>query len=117
MPVVGYSVTVKRPSHKPLSHFGEPHENLLRRSTVESDRKFWSGERPISVVQGLGLAVIFFGLIALIGVKDWPKGEAPLWEKMVDAYGAFIAVFGCAVLFLVLANRRFRRKAHSREKD
>jgi hypothetical protein len=84
---------------------------------LESDRKFWSGERPISVVQGLGLVIIFFGLIALIGVSNWPKGEAPWWEKIVGAYGAFMAAFGCVVHLLVLGNRRFRHKAHPPEKD
>jgi hypothetical protein len=108
---------VKRHKQKPFSYIGETHEDLLRRSTLESDRKFWSGERPISVVQGIGLALMFFALIAVLGVGNWPKGEAPWWEKIVSGYGAFIAVFGCLVLFLVLGNRRVRPKAPPREKD
>ena len=107
---------MKRPGQEPLKHLGEPHENLQRRSALESDRKFWSGERPISVVQGIGLAVIFFGLIALVGVSLWPEGGEPWWKK-IDVYGAFMAVFGCAVLLVFLGNRISRRKAHSRKRD
>jgi hypothetical protein len=99
------------------SHVEEGHENVLLRSAVESDRKFWSGERPISVVQGIGLLLMFLVLIGAMGLVNWPKSEAPWWEKIVNGYGVIVAVFGCVVLFIVLGNRRVRRKIRAPEKQ
>jgi hypothetical protein len=89
---------------------GGDHEELLLRSSIESDRKFWSGERPITVVQGIGLLLMFLALVGAIW--NWPKGEASWWEKLVSGNGAFVAVFGCLVLFVLLGNRWSRRKTH-----
>ncbi len=72
--------------NKPLSNIDERHDSLLSKSMFESDRKFWSGERPISVVQGVGLLVMFFALIGGLGVVTWPKGEAPWWQKIGQIY-------------------------------
>jgi hypothetical protein len=40
---------MKRFNEGPLSRSDERQVDILRRSAVESDRKFWSGERPISL--------------------------------------------------------------------
>ena len=52
---------------------------------------------------------MFLVLIGAMGLVNWPKGEAPWWEKIVNGYGVIVAVFGCVVLFVVLGNRRVRR--------
>jgi uncharacterized BrkB/YihY/UPF0761 family membrane protein len=113
---------MKRFDEEPLGHNDERQADILRRSTLESDRKFWSGERPISLLQGIGLAVMFLSVIGAVVLGpillgNWPKGDAPLWAKIVNAYGVFIAVFVCFSLCLVLGNRRFRRGGHSPGKD
>jgi uncharacterized BrkB/YihY/UPF0761 family membrane protein len=95
--------------------------DILRRSAVESDRKFWSGERPISLVQGIGLLLMFLSVMGAVVlgpilIGNWPKGDAPWWEKIVNAYGLFIAIFLCFFFCLVLGNRRFHRKGHPPQK-
>jgi hypothetical protein len=82
--------------------------NMLRQSAVESDRKFWSGQRPISVMQWVGLLVMFVaaGVLAVLGSKATGFG-----------YRAFVVVFGGLVLFAVLGNRWARRKAFPRKKQ
>jgi hypothetical protein len=88
--------------------------NVLRRSAIDSDRKFWSGERPITAVQSIGLLLMFFGLVT--AMWNWPKGEAPSWEKLVRGNSAFLMVFGCFVFFVLLGNRWARLKAHRPDK-
>ena len=101
---------MKRSNEEPLRRSDKEQVDILRRSTSESDRKFWSGERQISLVQGIGLLLMFLALIGAISLVNWPSGEAPWWEKIVNAYGVIAVVFGCVVLFVVLGNRRVRRK-------
>jgi hypothetical protein len=82
---------VKYPRQNRLS---DGHE-LLRRSGVESDRKFWSGERPLSVVHWIGILLMFITLG--VGIAMWGN------------YVASIMVLGGLALFLVLGNLRARR--------
>src|ERR1700722_17285778 len=105
-------------NNEPLSRNDERHADMLRRSTVESDRKFWSGERPISLLQCIGLLVMFLSVIGVVVLGpmltgNLLKGDAPWWEKIVNAYGIFIAIFVCFSLCLFLGNRRFRRGGHA----
>jgi hypothetical protein len=74
----------------------------LLRATSDSDRKFWSGERPITAVQAIGLLLMFFGLVT--AMRNWPKGAAPWWEKVISGNAAFLMVFGCLVFFVLLGN-------------
>lgn len=76
----------------------EREKSLLHQSAIESDRKFWAGERPISIVQWIGLLLMFVGVS--VSVAGWVR----------DKYGTFIAVLGALVLFVVLGNRRARRR-------
>jgi drug/metabolite transporter (DMT)-like permease len=92
----------------------EDRRNILRRSTIDSDRNFWTGERPVTVVQAIGLLLILFGLVVVMG--HWPKGEAPWWEKLISGNAAFLMVFGCLVLFVLLGNRWARRKTRGPDK-
>ena len=108
---------MKRFNGEPLGHNDERQADILRRSTLESDRKFWSGERPISLLQGIGLLLMFLAVIGAVLLGNWPSGEAPLWEKIVNGYGASIAIFIFFALFLLIGNRRFRRKSSPSQKD
>jgi hypothetical protein len=108
---------MKRFDDEPMSRSDERHWIMLRRSAVESDRKFWSGERPISLLQGIGLLVMFLSVIGAVLLGNWPKGEAPWWEKIVNGYGAPIAIFLCFALFLALGNLRFHHKSRPSKKD
>jgi uncharacterized BrkB/YihY/UPF0761 family membrane protein len=112
---------MKRFNEAPQSS-DERQVDILRRSGVESDRKFWSGERPINLVQGIGLLLMFLTVIGAVVlgpilIGNWPKSDTPWWEKIVNAYGLSIALLLCFSLWLVLGNRRFRRKGHSPQKD
>jgi hypothetical protein len=89
--------------------------NILRESTVESDRKFWSGERPISSMQWIGLALMLATLIGVPVLAFWPNGQAPWLAKLVEVYGIFFVMLVCFSLFLLIGNRRFRRKGHGRK--
>jgi hypothetical protein len=92
------------------SRLDERQRNLLLRSSIDGERKFWSGERRISAVQAIGLMLMLFGVITV--TWHWPKGEAPWWEKLVRGNGAFLIVFGGLVFFVLLGNRWARRKTH-----
>jgi Flp pilus assembly protein TadB len=93
---------VKSPRREPFSDIGEPHENLLRQSALESDRKFWRGERNLSAVQVIGIALI-------CGVLVWL-----VWDmlKAMTSIVGWLFLGGCGALFLLLRWRT--RKALSR---
>lgn len=84
--------------HKPdFNHESQPTgDRLLDQSRVESDRKFWSGERPLSIVQVLGLLLIFVALIAVVVFSS--------------DYRSFAWVMGGLIVFVVLGNRWARHR-------
>jgi hypothetical protein len=73
---------------------------MLRRSSAESDRKFWTGERPISLLQWVGILLMFLTVGVLVSFN----------------YRAHALVFGALVLFVVLGNRWARRGTHPSNK-
>jgi len=40
--------------------------DLLRRSAIESDRKFWSGKRRLSAVQWTGIVLLYVAIGVLV---------------------------------------------------
>jgi succinate dehydrogenase hydrophobic anchor subunit len=72
---------------------------LLRHSGVESDRKFWSGERPLSIVQWTGVILVLMAAGVVIAMSAWLEGK----------YVAVIVILGGLALFVVLGNFRARR--------
>jgi hypothetical protein len=94
---VSYSLCSVAKHHKPeFNHDNQPTgDRLLDQSRVESDRKFWSGERPLSIVQASGLLLI---VIALIAVVVRPN------------YRSFAWVMGGLIFFVVVGNRWARRR-------
>jgi hypothetical protein len=57
---------MKRFNERPTSRGDERQADILRRSAMESDRKFWSGERPISLLQRIGLLLMFLTVIGAV---------------------------------------------------
>jgi hypothetical protein len=74
---------------------------LLHHSGVESDRKFWSGERPLSIVQWIGITLMLIGVGVVIAMSAW-------FERN---FLVVFVVIGCLALFVVLGNLRSRRSA------
>ena len=68
--------------------------DLLRDSAKESDRKFWLGERPLSIVQWIGVILMFITVGILL--------------VMSRNYLATLVVLGGLALFVVLGNLRAR---------
>ena len=71
-------------------------DRLLDQSSAASDRKFWSGERPLSIVQVLGLLLISVALVAVVVFSS--------------DYRSFAWIMGSLIAFVVLGNRWARRR-------
>jgi|HubBroStandDraft_6_1064221.scaffolds.fasta_scaffold1503585_1 hypothetical protein len=79
---------------------GQPDgQQILLKSRTDSDRKFWSGERPVSVVQWLGVLLLYFAM-ALLALTSNHRVSA--------------LVLGGLVLFVLLGNRWARRRGRHR---
>lgn len=79
-----------------LNHDHEPTgDQLLHQARVEGDRKFWSGERSLTLVQVIGLLLIFIAEAVLLGTSN---------------YRIFAWVMGGLVAFVFLGNRWARRR-------
>jgi uncharacterized membrane protein len=79
---------------------------LLHHSGVESDRKFWKGERPLSIVQWIGVVLMLVAAGVVIVMSAWFEGK----------YLALIVILGGLALFVVMGNLRARRSS-KREPD
>jgi hypothetical protein len=88
---------VKHPRQQRLTDGDE----LLRHSGVESDRKFWAGERPLSIMQWIGITLMFMTVGVVIAMEVWFEGN----------YLAVIVVLGGLALFVVLGNLRAHRSS------
>ena len=86
--------------HPPQQRLNDGHE-LLHHSGVESDRKFWSGERPLCIAQWIGITLMLIGVGAVIAMSAW-------FER--NLLVVFV-VIGGLTLFVVLGNLRSRRSA------
>ena len=84
---------VKHPTQQPDGR------ELLRHSGVESDRKFWRGERPLSIVQWIGVMLMFLAVGIVIAMSVWFEHNSV----------AVIVVLGGLALFVVMGNLRSRR--------
>jgi Flp pilus assembly protein TadB len=84
---------VKQPTQQPDGR------ELLRHSGVESDRKFWLGERPLSIAQWMGVMLMLLAVGIVIAMSVWFEHN----------YLAVIVVLGSLALFVVTGNLRSRR--------
>jgi hypothetical protein len=74
-------------------------QQILIKSGTDSDRKFWSGERSVSVVQWLGVLLLYFAMAVL---------------AIASNYRVSILVLGGFILFVLLGNRLARRRSRHR---
>ncbi len=89
---------MKHPTQQPSGDLPDGRE-LLRHSGAESDRKFWSGQRPLSMVQWIGVMLMLMAVGVVIAMAVWFEGS----------YGTVIVVLSGLALFVVLGNIRARR--------
>jgi general stress protein CsbA len=89
---------VSKHSQKPFVGVDRGSHDLLRESVAESDLKFWTGQRPISPIQWIGLILMMVAVA--VALKGWIGNE----------YGIFLFVMACLVLIVVVGNYRNRRK-------
>jgi hypothetical protein len=85
---------VKHPTQQPDGN------ELLRHSGVESDRKFWLGERPLSIAQWVGITLMLMTIGGVIVMAAW-------FERN---YVRVIVVLSGLALFVILGNRRASKK-------
>ncbi len=71
--------------------------DLLRQSASEGDRKFWSGQRPLSVVQWIGVVLLYLGAGVVVAQFGHP------------AY--ILASLAVVSALIAIGNRRARRKS------
>jgi hypothetical protein len=71
-------------------------QQILIKSGID---KFWSGERSVSVVQWLGVLLLYFTMAVL---------------AIASNYRVSILVLGGLILFVLLGNRLARRRSRHR---
>jgi hypothetical protein len=71
---------------------------LLRRSGIEHERKFWSGERSFSILEWSFLLLMLIPALLLLAV----------WIR--NRYLIGLAVLGGLAAFVIIGNLRARRK-------
>jgi hypothetical protein len=89
--------------------------NIVFPDIVQNDARFWrnASGKPLTVPQWIGVLLISATLVAcLTGL--WPRGEAPWWHKLIDGYAVFGVLTVAFVAFILIGNRRARRKASKR---
>jgi hypothetical protein len=95
--------------------------NIVFPDTVQNEGRFWrnawAGSESLNLAQWIGVVVMFVcfggGLVSVLW-RVWPEGQAPWWQKAINAYGIFIVVIGAVATFIAIGNRRARRTAQKR---
>ena len=79
---------------------GQPDgQQILLKSRIDSDRKFWSGERSVTVVQWLGVLLLYFAMAVV---------------AITSNYRVSALVLGGLILLVLLGNLRARRRGRHR---
>jgi len=123
LPIARPSFPFKRKAQW-LTDVGSRQQNIVFPNTVQNQGRFWRNlyaKQSFTVGQWIGVLIILFAytflLVSLI-VADFPRGSSlPLWEKILNAYGMYFLLWLGIVLFVILANRRFRRKHRQQSRD
>jgi len=95
--------------------------NVVFPDTLQNEGRFWrnlwASKESLSVAQWIGVLIMFFGLVACLAAylrMLWPDIQEPSWQKVIDGYAVYIVVIGAAVAFIVVGNRRARRRGAKR---
>ena len=88
--------------------------NVVFPDTAENEGRFWrniiSGKASLSPAQWVGISLLWLCIFGVL-ITLWPKGDGPWWQKLIDGYTVFIVLTVGLVAFIVVGNRRARRKA------
>jgi hypothetical protein len=88
--------------------------NVVFPDIVQNEGRFWrniySGRQSLALSQWLGILILLASLIVCLTTL-WPRGEDVWWHKVIDGYGIFAVLTIAFVAFIVVGNRRARRKA------
>jgi hypothetical protein len=91
--------------------------NVVFPDTALNEGRFWrnlsSSKEPLTFLQWIGVLTVLATLLACL-TAFWPRGEGAWWQKVIDGYGVFFLLTVAFVTFIVIGNRRARRKAGKR---
>ena len=95
--------------------------NAVFPDTVQNEGRFWrniwSGKTSLNLAQWAGVVILFLflgGSVIFYLRMLWPEGQASWWQKVINGYGVYVVVLGAIVAFIVIGNRKARRKAPKR---
>jgi hypothetical protein len=96
--------------------------NIVFPDTVQNKGRFWRnlyhGKQPLNTAQWAGVILLYLSAAVSLGILAhmmWPAYEQPWWRKLISAYGVPATIVAAVVLFIVLGNRKARRKSHSHD--
>ena len=106
-----------------MSHEHKPDDwlrkvNESQRNTGFSDRErnfggFWGGlyRQESNTTQSVGLLIlVVFYVLLFVGLvaENWPKGTAPIWQKIFHGYGPYLLLSLPLVMFFLLLHWKMR---------
>jgi hypothetical protein len=96
-----------------LKDVADRQRNIVFPDTVQNEGRFWrnlySSKQSVNGSQWVGFLVLLLSATVLVVVL-WPRGEGPWWQKAVNAYGIPLLLAIALGTFIVVGNRRARRK-------
>jgi hypothetical protein len=91
--------------------------NVVFPDTVQNEGRFWrniwSGKQTPSFSQWVGILIMLAGVVGL-GIAIWPRGDGIWWQKVINAYAAPAVLTVALGAFILIGNRRARRRSNKR---
>jgi hypothetical protein len=91
--------------------------NIVFPDTVQNEGRFWrniySGKQSLTLSQWVGILIVLATLLVCLTTL-WPRGEDLWWHKLINGYAIFAALTIAFLTFIIVGNRRARRKVSKR---